>query len=161
MKRLAALIFVISLPLLAEDEECIFDQDQQLEEYKKLEQRFPGSSYVEDEYRLIIPVEEGQVHLGKGGCVHYGITIELIQPKTDRYKDEEAFFAEVVRLVEQYDNELADAGELKKLLQQKKLENIPDDTGRYYFVTYEGLTAFEIYQRDEADKTLIGVSYYY
>ena len=154
------LLLAMTQPLLAEEEECIFDQDQQRLEYKKLEKQYIGSKYIEEEYKLIIPRGESQVHLHKGGCVHYGITIELIQPKTDKYASQKTLFAEIVSLVQEYGQGMADSKYLLTLLDQKKWTDMSDNNDRYYFVHYENVTAFEIYQRNEDSQTIVGVSFY-
>ena len=154
------LLFVISIPLFAAEEECVFDQNQQRLEYKKLEKQYPGSKYTEKENMLIIPRGNSQIHLRKGGCVHYGVTIELIQPKTDRYKAEKLFFAEIVRLVRGYGQGMADSNYLIKLLDRGKWNNMSDSNGRYYFVHYPEFTSFEIYQRNEDSQTIVGVNFY-
>jgi hypothetical protein len=142
------------------EEECIFDQNQQKLDYLELEKQYPGSKYIENEYKLIIPRENHQIHFRKGGCVHYGITIESIQPITEKYKNENSLFLEVVSLIEEYGQGMVDSNKLKTLLNQKKWNNLSNDDVMYYFVPYEGYTAFEIYQRDEDSQTIIGVSFY-
>jgi hypothetical protein len=154
------LLLAISLPLSAGEEECIFDQDRQRLKYKELEKQYTGSKYIEEEYRLVIPRGNSRVHLGIGGCVHYGVAIELIQPGTNKYQSEKTFFAEIIRLVQEYGQGMADTNKLKTLLDQKKWTEMSDNDGRYYFVHYDDVTVFEIYQRNEDSQTIVGVSFY-
>ena len=159
-KILAVLLLLTATPLMAEEEECLYDQDEQRARHLELQKKYPGSRYLEDEYKLIIPRDGAEISLSRGGCVHFGISIELRMPKTDDFKSEAAFFEKVVELVEEFGRELIDPEKLRKNMKEKKWSNLSDEGGLYYFIGYEGVTAFEAYQRDEDGKTLLGVSFY-
>ncbi len=161
MKVILTLILLLTAsPLMAEEEECLFDQAEQKAKYLELQKQYPGSWYLEDEYKLVIPREGHQISLRRGGCVHFGITIELKLPKTEDFRNEAAFFEKVVELVKEFGRELIDPEKLKEIIKEKKWSNQSDDKALYYFLGYEGVTAFEVYQRDEEGKTLLGVSFY-
>lgn len=152
-------LILLSTPLMAE-EECIFDQEEQKEKYLELEKKYPGSRYVEKEYELIIPRNDHQIILKRGGCVHFGITIELHLPETNEFRNEKAFFEKIIKMIEEFGGEMINLEVLRKKIAEKKWRDFSGDGGFYYFVNYEGLTAFEAYSRDEAGMTIIGVSYY-
>ncbi|MDH3975180.1 MAG: hypothetical protein OEV42_12940 [Deltaproteobacteria bacterium] len=143
-----------------DEEECIFDQKEQLLEYKRLEKQYAGSEYIENEYKLVIPKGKNQVHLRKGGCVHYGMTIELVQPKTDKYRVDKPFFSEVISLLEAYGQDMVDMKLLRKLLDDKQWTDMSNESGRYFFINYEDYTSFEIYERNDDSQTIIGVNFY-
>lgn len=159
-KLLAVLLLLTASPLVAEEEECIFDQSEQKAKYLELQKNYPGSRYLEGEYKLLIPRDGYEISLSRGGCVHFGISIKLSLPKTDEFKSEEALFEKVVQMVEEFGRELVDPEKLKEVIKEKKWSNQSDDRVLYYFLGYEGVTAFEVYQRDEEGKTLLGVSFY-
>jgi hypothetical protein len=159
MKYLVIILVLISTPLSAE-EECVFDQAAQKAKYIELQKKYPGSQYIESEYKLVIPRGTSQISLSRGGCVHFGITIEETMPLTHRFQTEDAFFEKILALVTEFGQELVTPEELAQIITQKKWKNLSGDHGMYYFIPLSGLTAFEAYQRDEGNQTTIGASFY-
>ncbi len=161
MKTIVTVLLLLTAsPLMAEEEECLYDQAEQKTKYLELQKKYPGSRYVEDEYKLLIPRKGHEISLKRGGCVHFGITIELRLPKTDDFKNEVAFFEKIVELVTEFGRELIDPEKLKKNMKEKKWSNQSGEGELYYFIGYKSVTAFEAYQRDEEGKTIIGASFY-
>ena len=159
MKYLIIILILISAPLSAE-EECVFDQAAQKAKYLELQKKYPDSQYIESEYKLLIPREASQISLSRGGCVHFGITIEETMPLTHRFLTEDAFFEKIFELVTEFGQELVPAEELAQIITQKKWKNLSDEHGMYYFIPFSGLMAFEAHQRDEGNQTIIGASFY-
>lgn len=150
--------------IASEEEECVFDQAEQKAEYIRLQKEYPGSTYIEDEFKLVIPRQGHEIVLTRGGCVHFGITVLLTLPRTDEFAAEEAFFAKILELVAEFGGDLADPKKLEQLIKEKKWADMSADTGEeggmYYFIGYPGLTAFEVFQRHNETETTIGVSFY-
>jgi hypothetical protein len=159
MKYLIIILILISAPLSAE-EECVFDQAAQKVKYLELQKKYPDSQYLESEYKLVIPRGASQIRLSRGGCVHFGITIEETMPLTRRFQTEGAFFDKILELVTEFGQELVAPEELAKIIAQKKWKNLSGEQGMYYFIPLSGLTAFEAYQRDEGNQMTIGASFY-
>lgn len=159
---LAIFILLLSSPANAGEEECIFDQKAQVEAYIELEKKYTGSTYIKEEHRLIIPTEEGEITLKRGGCVHFGITIDLQVPKTEKYNDEDKFFAKILELATTYGFEVIDKEILTKIIKDKNWKNLGTEQtdGAYYFLPYKGLSAFEAYMRHDKKHTTISVSFY-
>lgn len=157
---LAIWMLLVSLPLLAE-EECIFDQETQKEAYVELQKKYPGSRYIEEEYKLIIPKDGHQITLKRGGCVHFGITIELHLPRTEEYEDEDIFFSKILDLVTEYGQELIDPKKLARTIKERRWQEIKQEKGAYYFLYSEAVTAFEVYRNHDRERTTIGASFYY
>jgi hypothetical protein len=111
-------MLLVSLPLLA-DEGCIFDQQEQENAYVELQKKYPGSRYIKEEYKLIIPKDGHQITFKRGGCVHFGITIELRIPRTEEYENENIFFSKIVDLVTEYGQELIDPKKLARTIKEK------------------------------------------
>lgn len=153
-------MLLISIPLLAE-EECIFDQNEQRQAYIKLQEKYSGSRYVEHERKLVIPKDGQQITLKRGGCVHFGMTIELRTRKTERYEKEGSFFAEILALVTEYGQEFIDPKKLEKTIENKKWLAVERNGGALYFLYYETVTSFEVYRNHDGEQTTIGVSFYY
>lgn len=159
MKYLLIIVILISTPLSAE-EECVFDQAAQKAKYHELQKQYPGSQYLESEYKLVIPREASQISLTRGGCVHFGISIEAKMPLTRRFQTEDAFFEKILALVTEFGQELVSPDELGQIIARKKWKNLSDEQGMYYFIPLSGLTAFEAYQRADGNQTIIGASFY-
>jgi hypothetical protein len=143
-----------------QEEECIFDQHEQEEAYRALEQKYPGSRYVEGEYHLLIPLDGDQVILRRGGCVHFGIAIEFRTNRTDEYDDESDFFARVSDLIADYGQDLL----TPEMLEESRSGRAPVveafADGIYYLLPYPDAT-FEAFCRHDPDHTTLGVSFYY
>lgn len=142
------------------DEECIFDQQEQHRRYLQMQKEYAGSRYIEREHKLVIPKNGAEVTLRRGGCVHFGITIEYRIPKTTRYENEALFLAKITELVTEYGQELVDPRKLKKTIEAKKWQKIEGDSGGYYFIGYEGVISFEAFQKHSAKHTTVVASFY-
>ena len=142
-----------------DEEECIFDQDAQDAAYRELEKKYPGSRYLEHEYKLIILVGGDQITLRRGGCVHFGISIELRSSKTGEYDDEAVFTAKVMDLVTEYGQDLIRPDMLEKSINAENRHVTKNDSGVYYFLPYPDAT-FEMFLRHDQEHTIIGVSFY-
>lgn len=156
------LTLLLSSPANAGEEECIFDQKAQVEAYIELEKKYTGSTYLKKENHLIIPTDEGKITLRRGGCVHFGITIDLQVPKTTKYNNEDKFFAKILELATTYGYEVIDKKILTKIIKDKNWQNLgtEQDDGAYYFLPYKGLSAFEAYMRHDDKYTVISASFY-
>jgi len=143
------------------EEQCIFDQDEQHAKYLELERQYSGSRYVEEEYALRIPQNGDLVTLKRGGCVHFGVSIEFRTPKTTKFEDKAVFFAKVLDLVTEFDQALIDRTKLEESIRDENwLEsNLGGDI--YYSLTYPDVSAFEIFRKHDKQHTTIGVSFYY
>jgi len=58
------------------NQECDFDENEQIKNNALLKEKYHGSR-LEEGY-VVIPVEEGEIWVGIGGCAHFGITVELM-----------------------------------------------------------------------------------
>jgi hypothetical protein len=142
------------------DEECIFDQQEQKAAYLALEKKYPGSRYVEDQYKLIIPGSGHKITLRRGGCVHFGVSIELRTPRTKQYEDDDVFFSTIMDLAKEYGQGLIDLEKLAQSIQEKNWSESKLDESVYYFLAYPDVAAFEIYRKHDHQHTTIGISFY-
>lgn len=156
---LITILVLISTPLYAEDD-CLFDQEEQTNEYIKLQKKYPDSKYIKKEYKLVIPRNGYELILRRGGCEHFGIRIELNLPKTNDFKTENVFFKKIVELIKEFGEELISPEELKQIIINKKWTDFSDKKGMYYFIEYTELTSFEVYQRHSDTQTTLGVLLY-
>lgn len=162
MKRSLVTVFlcVVVTNIAIADEECIFDQAEQHKRYLQMQREYEGSRYIEKEHKLIIPKNGAEITVKRGGCVHFGITIEYRVAKTTRYENEKLFFAKITELVAEYGQELVDLERLKETIKERKWQKIEGDDGRYYFIGYEGVISFEAFQKQSAKHTTVVASFY-
>jgi hypothetical protein len=162
MKRNLVTVFlcVVVTNIAIADEECIFDQAEQHKRYLQMQEEYEGSRYIEKEHKLIIPKNGTEITLKRGGCVHFGITIEYRVPKTTKYENEDLFFAKIIELVAEYGQELIDPERLKETIKARKWQKIEGGNGGYYFIGYEGVISFEAFQKQSAKHTTVVASFY-
>ena len=144
-----------------DQEQCIFDQDEQKQTYLELEKQYEGSEYVEERYALLIPWNGGLVTLRRGGCVHFGVMIELQTNKTDHFEDAEVFFSKILELVTEFDQGLIDKVKLAQSIRNENWQKNRLDSDVYYSLAYPDVSAFEIFRKHDKQHTTIGVSFYY
>ncbi len=138
------------------DDDCLLDQNTRHEDNLALQKRYPGSQYIKAQYTVVIPVEDGTISINKGGCVHYGMDIELRTSKTKAFQNEKALFNKILELAKDYAPDMLDTDKLRKTFDGKRWQNI----GGAYFLDYEGYTAFDIGTRDDEAFTYIGMTFY-
>jgi hypothetical protein len=160
LKRLLILVMVLFCqPVSADEDECDFDQKAQLEHNIELQKKYPGSHLAEDNRVLVIPVDEGEVWLGIGGCAHYGITVELKTKFRERYKREDALMRRILGLAKAYAQGHVDYERLRAMIDAKKW-NKETSPIRYYLLQYDAISTFEVYESEEDGRAVIGLSYY-
>ncbi len=140
-------------------DECILDQATRVSNNLELQKKYPGSYLIEKNFILVVPVENGEVHINIGGCTHYGITIELWTKNVDRYINEEVFMDQILHLAQTYSQGKVDQAKLKKLIFEKNWMQ-PEPPRRIYFFNYYETGTFEVYKRKEGQHILIGFSAY-
>ncbi len=143
------------------EEQCIFDQDEQKQAYLELEKKYEGSEYVEESFALLIPWEEDLITLRRGGCVHFGVSIELQTIKTDRFEDVGVFFSMILELVTEFDQGLIDKEKLGQSIQDENWHESRLGNSIHYSLAYPDVSAFEIFRRHDQEHTTIGISFYY
>jgi len=144
-----------------DDEQCIFDQDEQKQAYLELEKKYEGSEYVEEKYALLIPWKGDLITLKRGGCVHFGVSIELQSIKTDQFEDVEVFFSKILELVTEFDQGLIDREKLERSIQDENWHENRLGSDIHYSLAYPDVSAFEIFRRHDQENTTIGISFYY
>ena len=144
-----------------DEEQCIFDQEEQQQAYIELEKQYEGSEYVEEKYALLIPWEGELITLKRGGCVHFGVSIELQTIKTDQFDDVEVFFAKILELVTEFDQGLIDRENLEQAIRDENWHENHMGSEIYYSLAYPDVSAFEIFRKHDKQHTTIGVSFYY
>lgn len=138
-------------------EECDFDQQERSQLMLELQKKYPGSRYDEKDYSLEIPRGKDMVHLGIGGCVHYGVMIEFQTNDSGSYDNEQALMALVLALVKEYSQGQLDHDKLRALVTAKQW-NRPEPG--IYFLNYEEFSVTQIYWHLDDDKMVLGIYSY-
>jgi hypothetical protein len=160
IKKIFILMIVLFCqPVFADEDECDFDQKEQIKANIERQKEYPGSHLVEDDRVLVIPVPEGEVRLGVGGCVHYGVTIELKTKFLERYKSEDALMRRMLGLAKVYAHDYIDYERMRAVIVAKKW-NKETSPVRYYLLRYDDISTFEVYESEEDSGSVIGLSYY-
>jgi hypothetical protein len=154
---LILLLIIFRQPVLAD--ECVLDQKTRIEENIRLKNKYPGSYLTDGKLVVVVPVNEGEVRINIGGCVHFGVAIELKIKKTDKYRNEEEFMRQILYLAKTYSQGMIDINKLKKVIENKDWTQ-PDSSSRYYFINYDGISLFEVYETNERQFTVIGLNKY-
>jgi len=154
------LVFFFS-PSAAEEGECDFDQAERVRTNMALLKKYPGSKYIKEEHKVVLKDGEDEITLAIGGCVHYGVLIELKTRQTKRFDNEAAFMARIVELVAKYSQGHIDTERIKKVIAEKKWNNIDPNLSNLYYLEYDEVSTFEIYRQHEDAYTIIGINYYF
>ncbi len=159
MKKTLLILVLISSTLAILADECDLNQQTRIEENIRLKNRYPGSYLTEGNLVLVVPAEEGEVRINIGGCVHFGVTIELKTNTAEKYVDEEDFMNQILYLAKTYSQGIIKYAKLKQVIEDKNWTQ-SESLSRYYFFNYDGTSPFEVYERQQGTQTIIGLSYY-
>ena len=140
--------------------DCDFDQAERQRYNLQLQKQYPGSQFIKDKYTLTILNGKDEINLSIGGCVHYGISIELKTPRSDHYENETTLMNKVMMLIETYSQGLIDIARVKHIIEEKNWRKFTPEHNDYYLLNYEKYSAFEVYRRHEGQFTIIGLYYY-
>lgn len=144
----------------ASDEECLYDQSTIKKENQRLHGKYPESQFLEEKGLIIIPVENGIVSLRKGGCAHYGMTVEMRVSGLKYALDEKKLFEKVMYLVSKYASELVEKDAISDLVKNRKWLDASDGGRLYYFLRYKKYQSFEVYGRTDGEDQIVGFMFY-
>lgn len=145
------------------DEVCDFDQNEQIKNNALLKEKYRGSR-LEEGY-VVIPVEEGEIWVGIGGCAHFGITVELRTKSTKGALTEAQFMAQILYLGKTYSQDYVDPHRLDEIMKNKKWEsNAYAAISKSYLIHYDGndpddLSRFEAYEEVDETHRTVGFTY--
>lgn len=159
MYKILVCIMLLVISQLALADECILDQATRVNDNIELQKKYPRSYLIEKNLILVVPVEDGEVHINIGGCTHYGVTIELWTTNAEKYISEEAFMNLILHLARVYSQKKVNQTTLQKLILEKRWMQSKSPR-RMYFFDYDETDIFEVYERNEGRYIVIGFSTY-
>jgi hypothetical protein len=160
MRSLLYSLFLLAPAQLFAQDDCPLDQEARRAENLRLQARYPGSRFLESDFELVITRNGDELTVNQGGCTHWGVTVNLLTSRTDRYSTEEIFFSKIVELVSEFAQGSVDLDDLAQLIEDKGWMKFSDENSTYYLLGYPGLTAFEASQSHSDTQTRIGFSFY-
>lgn len=155
-----AILLLLPIMSIADNDDCDFDQSERIRNNLQLQTKYPGSRYIKEEYKLIIPRGEDEITLNIGGCVHYGVSIELKTKRTNKYDIEDVFMKKIVNLVKDYSQDYIDHKKVENIIAEKRWNNINPETNDFYLFNYDDFSTFQVYRRHEGSITIIGIYHY-
>ena len=117
MKYFTLIIVFLSLNILAEPEECIFDQDDQKEFNNNYVALHKSARLDKDGITIVIKRDKETIRVNRGGCVHFGVTI--VSQTSSKYTEAQ-LFTKAIKLVKEFGSELIDYKDLANTLSNKK-----------------------------------------
>ena len=139
---------------------CDLDQAERDRYNMQLLKKYPGSKYIKKRHTILIPEGENEVSLNIGGCVNYGVSIELKTKKTNKFDDEAKLTEMIYELSKEYSQGLIEHSRVEKVIAGKKWASINPEVEGYYILNYDENSTFEFYRRNEQGSTYVGVYYY-
>lgn len=163
MKILLTSILILSLAfpqMLIADDECNFDQKNQIEVLRKLQTEYENSRLSENERTLTIERGNSTIHFQRGGCEHLGISIRYHTKDNRNFDDQDTLFDQAGKLIEEFGREFINIDEFRNLIKNKEFKLIQGKNTRIYVIHYKSLTNFEIIASEKDGYRIITVSYY-
>jgi hypothetical protein len=143
------------------EEECIFNEEEQVEYYREMELRFEGSKYVEERNVLLIETDGATIEFRRGGGVHLGVRITYSTPAGERTFDRDDVFDRAVSLVAEYGGELVTARQVADAIRNKNYSLMDASDGQqHYFLGVPAVQAFSISYGIKNGRFTIEIDYY-
>ncbi len=161
MQKIITSIFAL-IPLLAVGtaNACDLDQKERDRNNVQLQKKYPGSKYNKQSHTLLIPRGKDEISLNIGGCVHFGVAIELKTKMTNKYDDESVLTKKIYELSKEYSQGHIVSSRVEKVIAGRQWAKVNPDIDGYYQLNYDKNSTFEFYRRNEKGSTIIGVYYY-
>ncbi len=139
---------------------CDLDQAERHKNNLQLQKKYPGSKYLKKSHTILISRGKEEISLNIGGCVHYGVAIELKTKPTSLYNDEVTLANKIYELSKEYSQGIIKPHKVKTVLASRQWSILNPDIEGYYLLDYDKNSTFEFYRRNEQGATYIGMYYY-
>ena len=163
MKILLLFIFLnVGCLIAQQDEECVFDQSTQTDEFIKQKGVFKVYEWDNERKEATIQLENGNIlRASRGGCVHFGMSGELEILNNMVEINETSYWLESALWIAK---NVFDDADIKFLEHQISNENYSlesDSESIYIFIPHDYYDEFSIAVRKENGKTFLYVGYYF
>ncbi len=161
MRKLFAILLLA--PLLAfaqEDEECIFDQTTQTDEFVKSIPEFSKYSWNNETKEATITLPNNDTLIAqRGGCYHFGISGTLITNDPTDFNDFDHWFIRSLWIAKRLFSE-NDFRTLKNII-EKKAYSMPDGNSSYVLFPHEYYSEFAMTLKMNNGKVELYIGYYF
>lgn len=154
----ATLLVCLSQQVYAQ--ECDFDQDTRIRDNIQLKKKYPGSYLAGKNLVLVVPVREGEVRINIGGCVDYGVTVELRLKHASPRRSVDELMQKILYLAKTYSQNIVELEKLQNAIQKNDWTQ-PQEDNRDFFLNYDSAYTFEGYEHDDRGGAVIGFSLYH
>lgn len=141
MKFLPIVLVLVSVSVYAE-QQCAFDETAYTDFVKKYNAEHASSRVGPDGRTLIVSRGKEEIIIHGGGCVHLGVSIELISQKE---YTRATFLHKVLDLATEFGDWLINTEKLKDSITNGKYQKIND----VYFFDVDAMTVFCAERRDQ------------
>jgi len=160
--RVLLLIF-LTTPLLIygqDEEECIFDQATQTDEFVKSVSEFSNYTWNNEskEATVILPSNETLI-AQRGGCYHFGISGTLVTNDRTDFDNLDYWFEKSLWIAERLFSE-NDFRTLKKSIEQKTY-TMPEGNSTYILFPHEYYSEFSMTLKKNGNKVELYIGYYF
>lgn len=140
-KFLPVVLFLVALSAAAE-EQCVFDESAYTGFINMYQADHADSKIDSDGSTLVVTRGEEKIIIHGGGCVHLGMSIELV---TRQAYTEAAFLQKVVELSSEFGDWLINTDALKAAVDAGNYQKIKGT----YFVDIDAMTVFSAERREQ------------
>lgn len=161
--RIAFILTLISVSFaFAQEEECIFDLSTQTDDFLKEKGVFKDYTWDDDKKEATIILDSGDIlKAHRGGCVHFGMSGELIlKDSVTSIENMDYWLDKATWIAKSLFNE-ADSEHLKNQLSTKGYQAETDSDSIYIFIPHESYIEYSISVRKENGATYVYVGYYF
>lgn len=157
------IIFLLLTPLLTlaqEEEQCIFDQSTQTDEFIRSVPEFSNYNWNKETKQATITLTNGETLIAhRGGCIHFGISGTLISNDTTEFNNLDYWFNKSLWIAERLFSE-SDFQIVKKSIQNKTY-SMPDGTTSYILFPHKSYSEFAMTLKKNNGKIELYIGYYF
>ncbi len=160
MRVILTLLILAPLLALAQEDECIFDQTTQTDDFVKSVAEFSNYSWNSEtkEATIILPNAEVLV-AHRGGCNHFGISGTLITNDSTNFSDLDHWFERCLWIAERLFSE-NDFQSLKKSIEGQSYSMLEGNT-LYISFPHDYYAEFYMTLKKRGDKVELYIGYYF
>ena len=165
MKSLYIIVFIPLFSLAQSDEECIYDQSTQTDEFIRDVPEFSNYIWNDKSKTATIYLPAGEIlKAHRGGCVHFGITGTLSVPNSTKSPSDLDYWFKRCKWIAK---RLFNAKDFETLVDSFNMRSYTDTDwvvnkeSKYILIPHPTYNEFWVFIRYENDTTNLSVGYWY